>query len=478
MWGRGHDKRGFARRLSKPARHPVSELQLEHGSRVAVIGGGPSGAFFAYFLLRLARRLDLELEVDIYEPRYFNHLGPAGCNHCGGIISESLVQLLATDGINLPPGVVQRGIDSYMLHTDVGSVNIETPLYEKRIAAIYRGGGPRGVTEINWQSFDNFLLELAKEQGARVRNQMITDVEQRDGRPYLKAADGTAGTYDLMVVATGVNSHLLERIESMGVGFKCPKTTTAFISEFQLGEDVVQQQMGSSMHVFLLDLPRLEFAALIPKSSCVTMCLLGDDIDKELVEAFMNSPEVRERFPSATGVPQNICHCFPRINVEGAEQPFAKRMLFVGDSGVTRLFKDGIGAAYRTGQAAANAALLGGISAEDFRHHFLPACRKISSDNAIGKIVFWITGLIQSMRFSRRALLRMITLEQHSETMPRHISTILWDVFTGSAPYKEIFVRALHPGFLLRLVWNLILAISHLGPKNSYTEERHGQQSG
>jgi hypothetical protein len=41
-------------------------------------------------------------------------------------------QMLATEGINLPPSVVQRGVDSYMLHTDVGDVRIETPLREKR----------------------------------------------------------------------------------------------------------------------------------------------------------------------------------------------------------------------------------------------------------------------------------------------------------------------------------------------------------
>ena len=44
---------------------------------------------------------------------------------CGGIISETLVQTLATEGIELPPNVVQRGVDSYFLHMDVGSVKIE-----------------------------------------------------------------------------------------------------------------------------------------------------------------------------------------------------------------------------------------------------------------------------------------------------------------------------------------------------------------
>ena len=479
MWQKNNHGMELARRLSKPTRLPFSDHQLHDGSRIAVIGGGPSGAFFTYFLLKLAKRLDLNLDVDIYEPRYFSHLGPAGCNHCGGVISESLVQLLAIDGINLPPSVVQRGIESYRLHTDVGSVAIEPPLHEKRIAAVYRGGGPKGVTEVNWKSFDNYLLELAVKQGAQIRHQMISDVRLRDGRPCLRTSDGAEHEYDLTVVATGVNSHLLEQIEALDLGFKRPKTATAFISEFYLGEEGVKQQMGGSMHVFLLDLPRLEFAALIPKNNCVTMCLLGDDIDETLVETFLNSPEVKQLFPAETGVPQNTCHCFPRINVDGASQPFIDRMLFVGDSGVTRLYKDGIGAAYRTGQAAANAVLLGGVSAEDFRHHYLPACKKISRDNAIGKVVFWITGLVQSMRFSRRAILRMTAREQQKEGAHQHISTVLWDVFTGSAPYKEVFVRTLHPGFIIHLAWNLFLAITPFGSKSILVEERHGnQQSG
>jgi flavin-dependent dehydrogenase len=464
----------LARRLSRPPNHPVSDQQLQNGSRVAVIGGGPSGAFFSYFLLRLARRLDLELDVDIYEPRYFNHLGPAGCNHCGGIVSESLVQLLAIDGINIPPGVVQRGIDSYMLHTDAGSVSIEQPQHEKRIAAVYRGGGPRGVTDIHWKSFNEFLLGLATKQGAHIVHKMISDVQIKAGRPALITHDHAEQVYDLAVVATGVNSHLLERMEALGLGFKQPGTTTAFISEFHLGEEVVRQKMGTSMHVFLLDLPRLEFAALIPKHNCVTMCLLGDDIDEELVEAFLNTPEVKSRFPADSGIPQNTCHCFPRINISGADQPFIDRMLFVGDSGVTRLYKDGIGAAYRTGQAAANAALLGGVSAEDFRRHFLPACKKISRDNTIGKLVFWVTSLIQGMPFSRRAIVRMTALEQQTSNRQRHISNILWDVFTGSAPYREVFVKALHPAFLIQLSWNLVLSSLPFRAKTKLVEERHG----
>jgi len=83
-------------------------LQLEDGSRVAVVGGGPAGSFFAYFLLDMAGRAGLNLQVDIYEPRDFSRPGPPGCNMCAGIVSESLVQMLAAEGINLPEKVFAR----------------------------------------------------------------------------------------------------------------------------------------------------------------------------------------------------------------------------------------------------------------------------------------------------------------------------------------------------------------------------------
>ena len=63
--------------------------------RIVSIGGGPAGSFFSYFLLIMAERVGLDLGVDIYEPRDFDHLAPLGCNMCGGVISESLVQNLA-----------------------------------------------------------------------------------------------------------------------------------------------------------------------------------------------------------------------------------------------------------------------------------------------------------------------------------------------------------------------------------------------
>src|SRR3970040_1686204 len=77
-------------------------IRVHDGSRSGVVGGGPAGSLCAYFLLTFARRMDLNLCLDIYEPRDFTQTGPDGCNMCGGIVSDSLVQALAGEGIGLP----------------------------------------------------------------------------------------------------------------------------------------------------------------------------------------------------------------------------------------------------------------------------------------------------------------------------------------------------------------------------------------
>jgi hypothetical protein len=39
------------------------------------------------------------------------------------------------------------------------------------------------------------------------------------------------------------------------------------------------------------------------------------------------------------------------------------------------------------------------------------------------------------------------------------MSSVLWDVFTGSAPYKDIFTRTLHPAFVSRFIFNTATSI-------------------
>jgi flavin-dependent dehydrogenase len=445
----------------KKHRNASSSLKLENGSKVAVIGGGPAGSFFTYFLLEMAARVKLQLQVDIYEPKDFFTPGPANCNHCGGIVSESLVQLLATEGIKLPPSVVQKAIDSYIIHTDTGSRRIDPPTREKRIAALFRGSGPRGIKEQKYRSFDGFLLELASDKGNHIDNKDNKRHDHDSGKPVLITKEGDSHPYDLVTVAAGVNSTALKIFADSRHRYRPPQKTRTFIGEIPMDPETIQTYMGHSMHVFLLNLPRLEFAALIPKSDYITLCLLGDKIDNQLVDMFLNSPAVKRLLPPGKEHESRVCHCAPFINTKQAGPPFCDRVVLIGDSGATRLYKDGIGAAYRTAKACASTAVFHGVSAEDFNQHYYKAAYKaICTDNIFGKLTFAVINVVSKLGPARRGILRLVDKEQQNPKSKKRMSAVLWDSFTGSASYRAIFRRTLHPAFLSKLLLNCAASLS------------------
>ena len=436
------------------------KLELTDGDRVGVIGGGPAGSLFAYFLKDIADRVGIDVHVDIIEAKEFSKTGPGGCNMCGGIVSESLVQTLATEGINLPENVVKRGIESYVLHVDEGQVRIDTPLQEMRIAAVHRGCGPKGMAEGIWHSFDGYLMDLAVEKQANLIKGRVDAMQiGADGRPEVSIKGVGTNTYDLAVVAAGVNGNTLKMFDGLGLSYRAPATRQAYITEYDLGVDVVEGRLGGAMHVFLLDIPGLDFAALIPKAQYVTLCMLGRDVDKAMVAQFLSSPEVRSCFPDDWEPPAGGCHCSPHLNIGGVAKPYADRMVFIGDAGVSRLNKDGMSAAYRTAKAAAITAVFDGISEADFSKRYWSACRDLVWDNRVGRIVFAVTHQIQKRACARRGLLRLVKKEQDKPGASRRMSRVLWDTFTGSASYRNVFKRTLHPLFLSAMSWNVTLGL-------------------
>lgn len=425
-------------------------MQLQNGSRIAVVGGGPAGSFFSYFLLRLANLIELELQLFIYEFKHFSKIGPAGCNHCGGIVSESLVQLLATEGLNLPPEVVERGIESYVVHTDIGSVEVRTPLQERRIAAVYRGSGPLH-SDGKAKSFDQYLLSAAEKRGAQIIHSKVEKITLADGKPVVHAKGLEPAEYDLLVGASGINTNTVEAFEHLGIGYHPPRSSKTYISEFQMGAEELKKRLGNSMHVFLVPFRGVQFAALIPKGDYATLCLIGNHIDTEVVRAFLSLSEIKRFIPENWDPSKPNCKCHPYLNTRAAVSPYSDRVVLIGDSAVTRLYKDGIGAAYGTAKATAVAAILDGISSQSFEDYYWPVCRQIALDNFLGQIIFLIVTLVKRFRFFRRAILRMVEQEQSNPHSKKDICMVLWDTFTGSAPYREILFRALMPSFLFRL---------------------------
>jgi hypothetical protein len=119
------------------------------------------------------------------------------------------------------------------------------------------------------------------------------------------------------------------------------------------------------------------------------------------------------------------------------------------------------------------------VGAENFERHYAPLCRKINRDNRVGKLVFSFAGLVQKARFARRGILHMTANEQKQTVSPRRMSNVLWDLFSGSESYTNVFLRTLHPAYLGGLLWNLIAGnLPGSASRNGHAqdEERHHVQ--
>ena len=449
---------------------------MTDGSRIAVVGGGPAGSFFSYYALEYARRFGLEIELDLFETKEFTKRGAAGCNHCGGIVSESLVQELATDGIIIPSEVIQRGIHTYTMHTEQGTRVIHAPSDEQRIASVFRGCGPRGCLDKNIRGFDNFLLGLCKEKGARVILEKVNSLERTDDGILVGSSNSPAQRYDLVVGAAGLAGKTLEMFKGICPSYSPPETTRTYISEFLMKPEDIVQSFGDSMHVFLLDLPQITFGALIPKDNYVTLVLLGEDIDQEIVQSFLASEEVKSCFPPDFPIERTMpCKCYPFINVRQAEHAYGDRVVLVGDAASSKLYKNGIGAAFATGKAAASTAIFEGISEFHFEKYYAPICRDLDRDNTVGKFIFWVTKVIQKSPILKRGVLGLVGKEQANEHSAFRMSSALWDTFTGSAGYRNILRRFLHPGLLAGLTTSILRSNTPSFNRQHHEEQKAGQ---
>ncbi len=415
---------------------------LEDGANISVIGGGPTGTFFTIFALKMAKMIDKQLNITIFDPKVFTKHGPGGCNRCGGVISELLVQTLAVEGINLPDNVIQRGVNSYKLHTAKGSVDIATPSFEKTIATIKRGGGPKDIEQAGKESFDNFLLKKAVELGAVHEPLRIDRVDYSGDKPLLFAKDKMVHESDAVIGAFGVNTTAFKMFEDLGFGYSKPETVTTAIAELEFGEDVVSEYFGNSIQLFLLPIKDLKFAAMVPKGNYVTIVILGKNMDSHTVENLLNHEVVRNVLPEGVEVKPK-CRCLPKMSVSTPKVPYTDRIAMCGDAGSTRLFKDGLGAAYIMGKALAKTVVFDGVSADHFKMGYLPTYKELKTDNYFGRYLFWVTDLYKKHSIMTKGMLAVIKAEQNDPGNPKILSNILWNMFTGNERYKNIFNTAI-----------------------------------
>jgi flavin-dependent dehydrogenase len=380
----------------------VRGFELKDGSRIAIIGGGPAGSFFAHFIQKYAHEKGLSLSITIFDGKDFLLKGPKGCNLCAGILSDSLHQKLIEEGIFLPERRIINRLEGYYLHVDNEHLLLSCEEDKmNKIATVFRGNGPRYSTFPAIVSFDDFLLSLTQDKGAKVISQPVWDIKfPKYNNELLSLFFGKRNSLqkfdaDLVVGAFGVNSFLTKKMQDLGFGYKPPSTLITYQAELKLGKEKVFKEFGNIIHVYMPRSNNIRYATVIPKGDYISVTLIGKkNATKDIFSGFIKLKEIRNKIPHSS--PQ--CFCYPKIAISPSKNPFTDRLVIIGDASFSRHYKNGIESAFITAKLAAETAYHIGIDASSFSSYFYKKAKMlIIRDNYYGRFLFLINDIISSI---------------------------------------------------------------------------------
>ncbi len=444
---------------------------LENGSKVIVLGGGPSGAFFAIHLLSLARTAGKTIHVTIVDKRM--GVSPdgqiretSGCNFCAGVISPRLNQGLKQYGIQLPESVICQKFTHIWIHGQWKNFPLKVPR-GSQVLSVFRGTLP-GKRGGHIRGIDAFLLENAMEQGARLVTARVRDLSYtRDGRPCaeLESPSGTRFPLegDFLCICTGIAppSPLFKSFARLHPGFIPPGTRPALIFELNPGRKYLKKHMDRELYIIVSGTGALELdhAALIPKKEYLTVALMGKSIDKasfprdtaRIIHAFFSLEGVRHILPGLT--PENspaACYCTPLMAVSPARMPYGHRMGMAGDAMGARLYRDGLYSAFTLTQELAAAVVHRGVDEKSLARAYETGGRWLHRDNTHGRQLMGIVQAALASRFLSRVLYQTFATEMKFRTMDQWpVGRLLWQIGSGAQDFTSLF-RTLVSGPVIR----------------------------
>jgi flavin-dependent dehydrogenase len=450
-------------------------VSLDPATRVVVIGGGPAGTLFAiqlHLMLRAQRRTVRSVTI-VERKGEFTDFGRRGCNLCAGVLTSSLVHKLERLGIVLSgfPGLIQRRLSGYLLSTPRGTLDLPNLSVASRIYSVNRGRGPDHRTTRHARSFDASLLAHARALGAaEVLKGAVCGLERlpRDGGWELRLDEGERVLRaEFLVVACGVNTKLFPALERVEPTFRAPLVARGMQAELPMtARGVTELLRNRAVVVTSTRFPRLRMIALTPKCRHLTLTAIGADstyrCDRSQLRRIIELLQARELLPPRGHSPAPACMCEPSFPIWPARHPYSERLVIIGDaSGFCRFLKNGIESALETARLAAETAVQRGIDRRSLREGYYRRALRIHRDNRYGRLVERFYRFVLHVPHMERALLDNAMREPpHGSRFTAPIRWSLWNLFSGVAPYREIWRHFLSPGvqlsLLRRTVWLLL----------------------
>ena len=407
----------------------LGPLQEGH---VVIIGGGPGGTACALALQRMAGKMGRKIQITIVEGKQF--VGEMHYNQCLGVLAPPLPDLLWERlGVKFPYHLSRGEISRYILHTAREQITLDDK-YQPSIA-------------LRRVQYDAYMLETVKEHGISVIPARAVDLELHDDRAVLYT-DNAPIEADVIVGAFGMDEGSSAMFNRM-TPYRPPKALSSIVTKYHPSPEYLQA-FGPCIHAFLPAIPNIEFGGMTSKGNHLAINIAGSNIDTDLMNVFLNQPEVRGLLPNFPGNPEenpsDLQFYKGRIPRSQAHGYFGDRYVVVGDAaGLVRAFKGkGVTTAVITGIRAAETILQFGISAWAFQEHYYCINKDIIQDLPYG----------QAMRYFTIFLARYHLLDPVIRAAKQNplLQSALFDAASAHAPYRQVMKQGLH----LNIIWAVL----------------------
>lgn len=453
-----------------PAETPSAEMKLspEHpllGKSIAIIGGGPAGAFSAYLLAKQG------VDVHIFEdrsprlPDIANGERRILCTGCAGWLQEDARNLLAANGLVIPQSIIQaetKVTKIIMPDSDAAiSLNISA-------ATVFRGTSPLKQFEAHPQveSFDAWLLQSAIDAGARHHQVRITDINlnvDNQGKVRITDSNGNIHDKDLVIGAFGHNPDLMGTIRNNSGGesisLDMPISQRAGVREYFVPQELLSEDLLKSAYVFANPSGNILFGAIYPKGvytqepkgMYVTIALMGrGDIQPGDFRKFLENEQVKSRF-KIDDAEKPSCACSnlltlksPRRFIQLGRKGTAV-MINIGDSGPTRPRKNGIGAALDSAKHLSDILLQHGASGEGMKLYKRYIDETYVWDNYAVDAVMKLSDFVLNHELPRRAVIYLNNNDLF--LLSKAARSTIEHILTGKSPYWRIPIDVLKETF-------------------------------
>lgn len=361
---------------------------LKSGDTICILGGGPGGSACALALRQEANKKRIDLNVVLYEQKRFNERSQY--NQCIGVLSPPLEAILQEKlGLALPEGMAKKAMTGYCLHGD----RLDLPL----------NGDEHGDTwAISRADFDEFLCDQAIRAGAEIIHNRVTGIEinQDDVLVYSEGRNCRAAA---VVGAFGLDDGSAALFEE-ATPYRRPDHLNTIITRLYPDSEFLAS-MGPVIHAFLLSFEGLEFGAVTPKRSHLSINIAGRNVSSNVMLNFLRSAPVQRLLPPQHHREHPLNYFRGKFPISPAQHLFGNRYVTIGDAaGLIRPFKGkGINSAILTGVFAARTLVRLGTSRKAFLS-YMRDCSELTGDLWYGRALRLLTNLATRFHFMDRLL--------------------------------------------------------------------------